>query len=330
MRIDIEPFHEPHRNCLEDIYASIAIWLKREYILMHAYSWDFGFSASNDRYKLLGHRISTCRNGIAVLEKAFLLEHYLGIRITQYVQQFEENLSIIKRETSEGRPVAIYINGFWCNWNPAYQKHDIAHYCLAVDIEEDYIVCTDPYFELRRVRLPIENYKKEFGKVITFAFLDDMDNEDWSKIILSCANKPLIGINGNSDFANMRKLAEEIKNSDSIDKEFEEFPNIEFSPFLMTLYSIGWGRKKNASVFLHLGNKYNVEELKLYADKLEQACSKWLAIKNLIIKYHITGFTKDSLNKLSTHIHEAANYEENLSYEIIQGITSYIAQGSMK
>jgi len=317
----ITPHHDEYRNCLEDIFATLAIWKKREYILMHSYSWDFGYISSKVSNDLIGYRMSTSRSGLAYLEKEYILRKYIGIELSEHKKMsIDKSIDMIKQECKNGYPVAIYINSYWCPWNTSYKKHRVTHFCLAVDINEDEIICIDPFYNLKNVMLPLGNYQQGLGVILKFRFLEEYDDENWLEILENCAFRTLTGSNGKSDFDNIREFANEIRYEESAKKEFEVHYDINVSPLLMCVNSIALARKKNASVLFWLHEKYHRNGIETYGEKLEMACSKWLSIKNLMIKYWVSGYSEHVLRAMYNGIIGAADYEENLAHEIYSSV----------
>lgn len=315
---NIEPFRDVHGNCLEDIIISLARWKKREYILMFANAWNFGYCSPHEG-KTLAERLSTSRQGMKYISKQYLLQKYLGIKMVEHdVQNPHEALNIIKDVLGKGLPVAIYINAFWCNWNTAFLKYDIVHFCLATDINENEIICMDPYFNLKRVSLPIENYIKGFGRIIEFHFMKQNNDENWHEIISDCVEKTISGIDGKSDFNNMRLFSQEIIETDNLKNEFSRYDSIEGSTLLLCINSIGLCRKNNARVFYYLEDKYKVNQLGIYAKKLDKAYSQWMSLKNLFIKYKMLNYSPKFLSKIYQQINNVADYEESLAREIME------------
>lgn len=323
--LEIEPYHDVHGNCLEDIFATLARWKNREYIMMYANAWDFGYFPPDDKKTLLGRRISTNRDGIKYIGKKYLLNKYVGIDMTEHdIQTPEQALERIKEANDRGLPVAIFINGFWCDWNSAFKKYDISHYCMVVEINTNDMICVDPFFNRKNVSLPLDNYMNGFGNVLVFDFLDQYNMGHWSEVVDDCVKNTLHGTNGKSDFQNIRLFAEEIMHTSSLKDEFDDCNQIEASPLLLCINSIGLARKKNARVFFYFYSQYKIKALNIFGVQLDKAYARWLSIKNLLIKYSITQYSKKYLSKIYKQIYEVAAYEENLAHEIVQYLKANI------
>lgn len=312
--LDIKPYHEKTYSCFEDVVATIAIWWNREYILKFIESWGFSYMLSPEKLE--------CRIRPKVGNAYWALEEYHGISITELIPRtFDEQIHVINEEIKSNNPVSIYINSFWCPWNPAFQKYCIPHFCIVIGInqEEKQLICLDPFLTDKIKYLPYECLKEGNGKFMIFRLTNKKEiNRNWNSIAIHVA-KYALGINNNFNiFYAMREFAKEIESTFDITTEIKSFESdLEQVPLFTILSHVVWARMNLSKTIKHLATSCKVDKLLSISDGIEQAANQWSVVRGLFIKAHITG-KQNIINKcISERIKSVADYEEELAYNLL-------------
>ncbi len=61
----------------------------------------------------------------------------------------------------------MQINPYWCPWDDGYGKYDAnpGHMVLVTKVEQNGLICCDPYFEKEDQRLPLTLFYKGLQEV---------------------------------------------------------------------------------------------------------------------------------------------------------------------
>jgi hypothetical protein len=325
LQLNIKPLHDDTRNCLEDIYVTVATWWNREYAFLFLHSWSFGFMPSSlVKKEFIGDRITLNRSRESRCDKQeLLLEKYHGIRVEwKRFGTMQEIISVIENEIMKYNPVCLYIDSFWCPWNPAYKKFNINHFFLAtgIDKEKRIIYCIDPFYSKKVELLSFENLAVGGDSYITFELLEDQNRDcDLLDIIREAISVILGDGNRKSDFALMRALANEVK--DSFDGGYESegrgIDDLWSTPLIRMLEQLYGGRKNFLELVKQIAIDSGREGVEQIAQELEEIFQNWIIIKGLFIKAMIRPSTTTN-EKIAKLLLNTANREENIANKLLE------------
>lgn len=320
MSLDIVIKHDEFYDCLENLVLAVAKLWKKDYQLMSADVWDFSYKTSEqDNMLSLGQSVSN--NAISNYDN---LAKYHGISM-KFVEtsDYLEGLDVIKNELSNNRPVAIYMDTFWCNWYKVlYKKLHRPHYCLVIgiDTETNDLYIVDSQMANEETILPIKEFIHGFEAYITFSNEDvDIKNFDWKVLLQNSLKKNKNIENLVNIFEEMRKFAVDISSKLDLQNEIiglEKFPFK--AKIFQELFTLGKRRKQYSRMLAYIGKLYDIKELDAFSSRMKLAGDRWSSIFGLLCKAYYMNNDIKIINKIASKIEEAANDEENIADNLLE------------
>ncbi|URZ18150.1 BtrH N-terminal domain-containing protein [Clostridium felsineum] len=318
---NIEPLHKDNRNCYEDVIVTICNWFQRRYECIYEYSWAFEYerletSNTFNLGKYLKYNNSKRRS---------LLCKYSGIEMINHkYEELDKGLKDIKIKLNNNIPIALTsMDMFWLYWTPHYKKSHGGHTIIAIDVDnESNIICMDPYFKRKKLKLSIEDFNLSSSrKYISFNIVsDEMRYSDVNSIINSAVSELLRKRNSENSFDNMRKFADDIKLYYNAKNEMKGYQDYFTVPIYNTIQRIGQGRKQFSELLVFLSENYSCNKnlLKKYSNSINLMGKKWDALKVLFGKEVFLSDYTLVKNKAPIKIYDIANYEEEIAKEIFE------------
>lgn len=310
------------QNCLDDIVVTVANWFNRGYELMYSGSWSFLYKPAKTHVAPLGNSID-----IIPTDKYILLEKYHGIKLNfQKNKSLDDTLTIIGNELSKNRPVAIYINAFWCPTCFAYQiqKTEQNHFCLVVgvDMSKRILKYVDPFFMKSNIELTIDDLTQGYrNQIITFSLINpEISEVNWKIIISKIIDRLKNTFEELNIFDMIRKFSYHLRYSLDMKKE-KVVPdmNVGDFPLIRKLISITNSRKEFCFLLDYMTKKYNVPYLIEFSSRIKDVTLKWGMVRALLCKsYLASNFSTVLKNKIADIVLDIADYEENIANDLIR------------
>lgn len=305
-------------TCIDAVIVTMALYMKSNYELMFLGSWGFEYKPKKRNADTFGEKIFF---GFKLrTREAISLYHGINLNWCA-VDCFEQLLDKIKNQLNFKMPIGIFIDSFYCPWNPAYSKFHIDHYCLVVGYDEltNELICIDAYFSKTPLNLPIENLKNGYKEFISFSKKEQTRKTVSLKDILyenlfTMENKTYY----EAEFYNMFLFADDIFLFLDINKEVEKFNgDIQNSLLFRQINSIAKYRNKFAISLRHLANNYKQKDLEFIANEMDDIGNQWNTVNLLLFKLF---YTKKELIKLkiSELIKCLAKKEKNVVNKLIK------------
>ncbi len=318
MILDIKPLHDELSDCFEELLISVAAWWGRGYEFMFVDTWSFDYlSRRLDETAPLNRRIRPWPGGNHYPS----LEKYYGIKLIRHdTRTADEVTAIINQELSQDRPAAIYIDSFWCPWNPDYQKAHYRHYCLAVGFNEPdrSIYCIDPSYSEKREKLTRHNLAAGCGRSVTFSIVhDQLMNIDWREVVSDAVRRALGGA-----FTAIRNFAAELGVTDLINENTNGGRD-SYSALFVCFVEIGAYRQKIARILRTLSERNNIGELLAPAVQLEQIGDIWHKVGSIMVKITKKIASIKRVNSLAALLGMIADTEEGIALELLKIIEKY-------
>jgi len=316
LQLNISPIQSESYNCIQGIVVSVAKYYGFDYELLFANTWGFGFSPNFSGNVSFGDRVELNwrPSGWGVLER------FHGLKLNfKKLENIDEALSIINSQINLNEPVILFIDSFWCPWNPAYKKYHITHYCLAVGIDksQNVINCIDPYISKNIEKLPIASLAEGYRECITFSISRNTGSDsELLNLLLNTAEYNL-GINRDSSAFNlMRNFADELVNKFDKEKEMYGYSDVRFLPLVRKILEIGNSRLNFSETLEYIANKYGFEEIRDFKNRMVQIWKKWRLIRTWLMKAFISDDTSFPIKNLSCLIYDVAGLEEKIAEEL--------------
>ncbi len=284
MILEIKPQQDKLWDCFEKLIVSVAVWWRRGYEFMFVDTWSFDFqSRQPDQSIPLSRRVRPWpgSNHYPSLEK------YYGIRLIRHnTRTIAEVMAIINAELNRERPTAVYIDSYWCPWNPEYQRTHHRHYCLAVGLDESkrLLYCIDPSSSDNLETINLDQFSKGCGKCVTFTILQDHKKKINWKEVVGDAVRCFVGAPENgSAFAAIHRFASELT-IDDLKNENGHGTRDAYSDLYLLFLEIGLHRKKIAKILRVLAERYQVSGLISQAGRLEETADIWHQVGTLMVR----------------------------------------------
>lgn len=320
MILDIKPFKESIFEALEEEIISVALWWERGYKLMYADSWKFGFKPPVENTPdIIGTRLDDGNGG----RMGKILEEYHGISAIRHDDKTPEELvEMVKQELREKRPVLLGMDPFWCHWNPAYQKvHMKYHFPLGVGFDEEGkgIYCNDSKFNQEKVLIPMDEFLKSCGQIITFKLVGkERKDFDWKNNIYNSVEKLFNGEYKKSSFEMVKEFADTVEERLNISDEVKGHDVIIMVPLFLKLQAIGTYRRQFADLLIHLAEVGNAPELKELAPDMDQLGNDWLSVRSMLMKAVYKKKTDELIKKVAAKIRNIADREEKFAHTLLK------------
>lgn len=306
-------------NCLLTPIVSICYWLKRDYQLMFAETWNFIF------------RQNTLQEGIGCGERmaydegdwVSLLERYHGVKLSvcRGIPEDEAHEQIIT-ELNALRPVIVFFNSYWCPWSPDFKKEEQAgpHYFMINGFDGMNYSCLDGIYLDRPVLLSRDYFERGFKGVYATIRLkpeEEIVPCPYEQIIKSAADEFILSETPRQ----IGLFAREISHSFHIKAEVDKY--IINAPLIRNLEGVARGRMKFGIFLRYVGERYGAEKLMTVSEEFMSIGNSWAAIRNRFIKVWFDPATQSSaINKTADELLRLADQEEKVAMELRGDLTN--------
>ena len=140
MKHNVEPITNEYFSCHQILLATYATYQKREYDMIFAESWGFGYQKYDQPFGIsLDPYYQNRREEL--LEKF----HCIETRKLEYTDK--EDLMESLQSILPYSPVILYCDVFDCPWNISYKRNHIDHYILITGVDDNlmHLFVLDPY-----------------------------------------------------------------------------------------------------------------------------------------------------------------------------------------
>lgn len=312
----IKQMHDEGLNCFQDLIQSVALWWGRSYELMFVDAWGFVYQSLNGKSgPRLGDRVGA---GTGDYQKS--LELYHGIHTEYYEKTVPEVLQIVQKELSEGRPVMIPMDSFFCPWDVGFQRNHSMHGFLAVGLDDDHLYCVDGVYYQQDAPLELEYFQQGCMGCITLSISgDEAKDVDWQKILKEAVAR-LQGQRGIPNaFDAMRIFAGELPEALNFQVEMEGCEYFWLSPLIRQIWDICRGRKQFAKLLRFLGDRNGFTGLQALGDDLEQTGWRWDTIRSILIKASMLTDPTLVLARTTSKIRDIIVLEEQIAKKLEEG-----------
>ncbi|SCZ09468.1 BtrH N-terminal domain-containing protein [Alkaliphilus peptidifermentans] len=317
MKLDIKFISDDAYNCIEMIFASLALYWKKNFELIGAESWGFTYKSSDVSLEIpFGEKIDC-----AINYKNDYLEKYHGIQVTfREANNYIDIVEAIKEKLKDDTPVCIYIDTYWCPWFVGYYKKiHSAHYCLVTGIDEsNNLFCKDALAKDGEW-LSLDHFSKGFKEYIDFRNLENYTKCYWKEIVRDATLRLKDKHKSLNVFDEMRLFAKDLRENLHLSKEVRGYEDRPFqAKIYKKLFNISRGRKVFSKALLYVSDEYRVSELKVLADLINKAGNKWSGIFGMLCKSYYIKDNKDLINRIVEKIKDVADEEEIIADTIIE------------
>lgn len=309
MCINIIPLNIDGLNCFENNIISILNWKINSYELSFVGSWGFLYNyAKINSSDILGDKISSGNQNL--IENII---NYYGMNVIVHKNKgVQEDMNVIKKQLSEGLPVGIFIDTFYCPWEPDYKsKHD-KHFCTIVGINEDGdFICIDSMPIILEAVLSLKDFTDGYGGCVTFDFSKTLvKNFSLKEILNSCISELGLYSDKNNAFRDMRIFADSIENSLNIHSEIDGYTEVWNVPLFANISAIYGRRFQTAKLLKYLHDTFHDDYLLLLLEQFKSIVKKWIIIRGLFYKISMVAGGAKKLISIANKIREVADLEE--------------------
>ncbi|MDF2521632.1 MAG: hypothetical protein K0R84_2260, partial [Clostridia bacterium] len=303
--------HDDSRSCVDDIVVAIADWYGCDYQLMFSESWEFEFTAGSiilpredKRYDLIGK--------------------YHRLKMTFHdAENAEQLIQKIMDELKEGRPIAIYIDTFWCPWYVGkFQEVHSDHFCIVLgyDEEKGAFYCIDGQMSTTPVELPVQMLKEGYDNYIAFRLTEDNEPEwDWQEIIMKAVDSIGLQNKDNNMFSSMTDFASYLNEGFNMSNEIHGYENEpSLAPIFQQLKKVNRGRKQFAIALGYIAEKKGIDELQVISDRLNKAGDIWISIYGMLIKSLYIDNPKQITGRISKKVMEISDIERSIAEDLVK------------
>ena len=317
MDTDVEVIDSHVFHCIDAVFLTMISWLKSDYQLMFIGSWGFQYIPELPPKDILGEKLFS---GF-IMRSRDAVYKYHGIRVEwETAASYEILADEIRKHLENDQSIGIYIDAYYCPWNPVYQQTHLNHYCIVTgfDSDEENYICVDTYFSCDTYHLPVDCLRKGFKEYLSFSKSDENRPKYSLKEILydNLFNSDFIPYH-DTITQNMIAFAQDICTKLDIKKEAEKSGgDITVSRLILKIQNIGRYRAKFAISLRYLAKNFEQYRLEEMACKLDEAAKEWSSISIFILKYF---YSENTLlkEKLSEKIIDLARFEREIRQELI-------------
>jgi len=317
MIIDVKPVMSEYHTCIDAVFVTMASFFKSDYELMYIGSWGFEYRSNKNYDVTFGEKLFS---GFKRRSRDAIFRYHGIIVNWNTADTFDKLIEVINLNLSNDIPIGVFIDSYYCPWNPAYSKFHIDHYCLAIDFdkENNELICIDAYFSENLYKLPIENLRQGYKDYISFSKIEGFNNPFSLKEILQDNFFSLEYRKHHEDtYNNMILFADEIIISLDINSEVQKYNgDIQNSLLFRQINILGKYRIKFAISLRYLAIQYQQQSLDDIADEMVVIGEQWKTVNILFFKLL---FKKNELikHKISMLIKNLANKELEVAYKLI-------------
>lgn len=300
------PIEKKKHHCIDSVFLTVAHHFNRDIGLMSVGSWGFDYQPSLVGANTFGEKL---RAGM-VMPSRETLARYHGIDVDWRENvSWEELTAAINMHIRNNRPLGIFINSYYCPWNPAYHLAEVDHYCIVVDCDPNLknYYCVDSYFaqsdkcfgridEHRDTYLLSEDdLRLGFREYISFSLKEPVKKYLLAKIFRDVQLSPEDYPKRRKNFENMIQFGIDLSQNLDIELEVADCKGqIESSKLYRQFIQYSQRRLNFADALRFLrdwGEDVTLEmsdSLNTVSDKFENVAGQWFKMGILLIKLSLT------------------------------------------
>ena len=282
--LKVDSIFDKKDTCIECALKTGINYWKINNSLLYAGSFNFEYQVEERGKNYFGNIISTNKQELGKYLK------YEGLCLRRITcDHYFEIANIISNEIKDERPVAIFIDSYYCPWNEAYHKYHFQHYCLVIGIDKEnqQYLCRDTYITGDIVTLPFYELEQGFKECICFEMSEKSEisgiKMDLFKDIVRYAEKTQ---NSHKMTDRIRIFGRDIiENINTVYEEVDYYDNPKFSNLLVELSFISWAREKFADMFEYLkNNDMNDKFYNTLIPLVRSDATYWASLRGLLFK----------------------------------------------
>lgn len=313
----IHPVHYSSYTCIEDIIACVANYWKRAHVLMFSEVWNFRYDPMEGKLLPFGDRIRTNKGNYG----AYTRYHGLSIEHTGEMK-YGSLMPLIKDNLADNRPVAIYIDSYWCPWNEAYQKHHFPHYCLIIDLDDEKEIarCLDPYLTGDIQELPYGHIMRGTDHGYTFQAVDPLNEGlDRHAVVSRAARRILEQPPGRENaIDSIRRFARDIGSELDLSFESQRYETARIVPLFKLLSYVGWARVNFSALLDHFAHECEDRQFETWAKQFAEIGNLWLVVQKMMVKECIYSSPRFSRESIRDRLLDIADREEDMADSILR------------
>lgn len=332
--LDITPKYRGDFSCVENLIDAVASHQRIAITPAFRYGWNFGYLSVAMRPKAMGFGCSifTSRDG-QPFNSEFIkgLKDECGIDIKIHAHCLADRFcDIVAAEIKAGHPVIVGMDSFDCAWHKCFKKYHNIHYVLAVGVQgdaellavDDSLASADgtcvlderpSYLTLDIARV----FPERFG-FATLNFKTPTEDGEVDQVLYDAALKTLVGSSGNSDYVRMRQLAEDLQSARDIESELHTAPDSWGVDLTRAFFGLAFARE-HLCEYIDTLEPSGVPEAQLATVRLRQAAGIWRNMGLFVMKNWDVA-DDEAPQALSRSVHYAADLEEKLALELVEGL----------
>lgn len=317
MILNIKPIRQEYFNCIDGVIATAAAYYQRSYELMFMGSLGFKYEPRKEGINTFGGKLAF---GIHNWSR-YALQSYHQIRVEwSEVDSYDILHDLIIQNIDNRNPIGVFLDSFYCPWNPAYRKFHITHYVLMIGYEKagtEYY-CFDPHLSTELKRLPCEHLKNGFKEYIIFKKDQEANN---AILLIDILKDNFYSFENINRFDNIRNnmllFASELRENICIENEVSEFNgDLKNSLLFLMIDMLGKHRTKFSIALQYASNLFLNDELLALANDIAKSRKLWNSVNIFLYKLYFTG-NKALLEKTSDKLNEIAKLEYAVQMKLV-------------
>ena len=307
--LSVKLIHNSTYDCLGESIASVLDYYKKDYVIMYLDSWEL-IEWNQATRELM-------ENGIATYGKVEKVKKIYNANIS--VESFsvkEELLEYIQENISLGIPVILGTDSYKLYWSENYRKiHDL-HALVVTGMSDasNEIFVTDCSKVKEGIKLDLDEILPGIVQTLVINFNNNNEEQVDVDNVLAREKEALkVAMEKNNYIENMKILANQtIKNKEFIDMLESDKVDIKNNTFIMYLHWISRCRFSFSEALKHIDDKEGTKMHLEVSEGLNKVASKLQLVRNLFIKYIISGDLTDNINEISKKFMDAIDSEYSI------------------
>lgn len=312
MILKIDNNDNKYLTCYEKPLVTALCYLKKDYIMMFSSSWNFSYTSQNKEIK----QNYEMWNLLKSLEK--------NLNVSVKICDHLEPASIVKH-INELTPVISYVDTYYCQWLPTYQKQHSHHYVLIVGYSKDSFLCFDKYSK-EMLEISFTEYEKACGECV---LIENKNNYDFfkEKEIFKTFISDLLLYNNEeyNMFKNMHNFSSYILNDFNLYEAVKDYKDVRSATIFIWLNSICTGRKKYSLFLKNIKEKIKEIEIDKCISGLDDIYNRWyeIIITMLTASYRNKNLDDKRKENIARKIEDIAKIEFEIYSELINRFNEY-------
>lgn len=279
---------EPGLFCFDDCVASMANYYGCDYQMMFnggikIFRWEREYFA--ERYE------------IRLMDLVANLKKFHGLELIELKNlEQEEYHKLIVNNFEKGKPMIVHFDTFWCPWDPMYQNVSsvVGHYFIISKINNDNILCSDPYFGKELEPLSLELFYKGIRSV----YLIEYNEINTVGIMRGAVIDTCREILSNNIITQLYDLIEDISIEENLFNGLSEDKELWSAPLIVLLMLINQFLCVTSLEVEYVAEKVRSDFLKGKAELLWDMAIQWKQVRKLIVKLYFIRKNDVKLKKM--------------------------------